>query len=255
MARPHRFMLKKIKNRLRPAPPASKHPLPVDAFHSDNYLRHTARRLEHLASLGIPVAGKRVLDVSAGIGDHAQYYADRGCRVTMTEVRQENIDVLRRRFTGGDIRMLDLENPQPLQGAPFEVIHCYGLLYHLGKPDVALDYLADICSGILLLETCVSPGTTEQIHPVSEDPGNPTWAFSGGACRPTRPWIYNRLKSRFPHVYMPRTQPNHPQFILDWEGKSRNDKVLTRAVFIASRQKMENPLLFEGVPMKQEHHP
>ena len=140
-------MLQKIKSLLSPAPARSIHPTPVEAFHSDNYLRHTARRLEHLASLGIPVAGKTVLDVSSGIGDHARYYMDRGCRVTMTEVRQENIDVLRRRFPEGDIQMIDLENPRTLAGAPFEVIHCYGLLYHLGKPDVAIDYLSAICSG------------------------------------------------------------------------------------------------------------
>jgi len=248
-------MINKIQNLLRPAPPASKHPTPVDAFHSDNYLRHTARRLEHLASLGLPVAGRRVLDVSSGIGDHARYYLDRGCSVTMTEVRQENIDVLRARFPQGDIRMLDLENPQPLEGAPYEVIHCYGLLYHLGKPDVAIDYLAGVCSGMMFLETCVSPGHEEEINPVAEDPGNPTWAFSGGACRPTRPWIFHRLKKHFPHVYMPRTQPNHPQFIIDWENQPKNDKVLTRAVFIASREPLANPLLEEKIPMRQEHHP
>lgn len=248
-------MLNKIKNRLRPTPPASKHPSPVEAFHSENYLRHTARRLEHLASLGIPVAGKRVLDVSSGIGDHARYFMDRGCRVTMTEVRQENIDVLRQRFPEADIRMLDLENPAALEGSPFEVIHCYGLLYHLGKPDVAIDYLAGICSGLIFLETCVSPGTEEEINPVAEDPGNPTWAFSGGACRPTRPWVFNRLKKHFAHVYMPRTQPNHPQFILEWENQPKNDKILTRSVFIASREPLQNPLLLEAIPMRQVHHP
>jgi len=227
----------------------------MEAFHSENYLRHTARRLEHLASLGIPVAGKRVLDVSSGIGDHARFYMDRGCRVTMTEVRQENIEVLRRRFPDGDIRILDLENPQPLEDPPFEVIHCYGLLYHLGKPDVAIDYLAGICSGVILLETCVSPGTEEDINPVSEDPGNPTWAFSGGACRPTRSWVFNRLKKHFAHVYMPRTQPNHPQFILEWENQPKNDKVLTRSVFVASRERLVNPLLQEEIPMSQVRHP
>ena len=248
-------MLQKIKSLLSPAPARSIHPTPVEAFHSDNYLRHTARRLEHLSSLGIPVAGKTVLDVSSGIGDHARYYMDRGCRVTMTEVRQENIDVLRRRFPEGDIQMIDLENPRPLAGAPFEVIHCYGLLYHLGKPDVAIDYLSAICSGMLFLETCVSPGTEEEINPVAEDPGNPTWAFSGGACRPTRPWVYNRLKRHFPHVYMPRTQPNHPQFILEWSNQPKDDKVLTRSVFVASRHPLRNSLLEDGVPMTQEHHP
>lgn len=248
-------MLQRLKSFIRPTPPASIHPKPVEAFHSDNYLRHTARRLEHLASLGIPVGGKRVLDVSSGIGDHAQYYMDRGCRVTMTEVRPENLEVLRARFPREDIQLLDLEDPGPLSGAPYEVVHCYGLLYHLGKPDVAIDYLSGVCSGLMLLETCVSPGDDESINPVPEDPGNPTWAYSGHACRPSRPWIFRRLKQHFAHVYLPKTQPNHPQFPVDWEGRQRDDKVLTRAIFIASREPLHNHLLGESIPLRQENHP
>jgi len=248
-------MLSKLTGLFGKKAPRSPHPTPLEAFHSDNYLRHTARRLEHLASLGLPVAGKSVLDVSSGIGDHARFYMDRGCKVTMTEVRDENLDVLRARFPGCDIQHLDMESPAPLRGAPFEVIHCYGLLYHLGKPDVALEYLAGVCSGMLLLETCVSPGDLEDMHPVKEDPGNPTWAFSGGACRPTRPWIFNRLKALFPFVYMPVTQPNHPQFILDWAAAEPNDKVLTRSVFVASKSELKHPLLVPAIPMMQEKHP
>ena len=51
-------------------------------FHSWHYLRHNARRLEHLASLQIPIRGKSVLEIGAGIGDHSSYYLDRGCTVT-----------------------------------------------------------------------------------------------------------------------------------------------------------------------------
>jgi hypothetical protein len=51
---------------------------PALQFHSDFYIRHTARRLEHLASLRIPVAALSVLEVGAGIGDHSNYYMDRG---------------------------------------------------------------------------------------------------------------------------------------------------------------------------------
>ena len=41
-----------------PPPPA---PTPAAFFHSHHYLRHNARRLEHLASLGLPVRGLSVL--------------------------------------------------------------------------------------------------------------------------------------------------------------------------------------------------
>ena len=248
-------LIDKIRARLAPPSAPSKHPSPLDAFHSENYLRHTARRLEHLASLRLPLAGRTVLDVSSGIGDHARFYIDRGCKVTMTDVREENLEVLCRRFPGGDIQFLDMENPSPLNGAPFEIVHCYGLLYHLGKPDVALDYLAGVCSGLLLLETCVTPGPAEEIYPVKEDAGNPTWAFSGDACRPSRPWIYNRLKRHFPHVYLPVTQPNHQHFPTDWTQLQPNEKVLTRSIFVASRVPLAYPELLESIPLVQQRQP
>src|SRR5262245_4186926 len=68
---------------------------PGGHFHSDEYSRHTARRLEHLASLGIPVHSRTVLEVGAGIGDLTHYFLDRGCTVTATDVREENVRYLK----------------------------------------------------------------------------------------------------------------------------------------------------------------
>ena len=49
----------------------------VNTFFHPQYVRHNARRLEHLASLRIPVVRMTVLEVGAGIGDHSHYYMDR----------------------------------------------------------------------------------------------------------------------------------------------------------------------------------
>ena len=54
------------------------------------YLRLNARRLEHLASLGLPIAGGEVLEVGAGIGDLTSFFLDRGCSVTAIQPRPEN---------------------------------------------------------------------------------------------------------------------------------------------------------------------
>ena len=138
---------------------------PVAEFHSDHYLRHNARRLEHLASLRIPVAGKSVLEVGSGIGDHSHYYIDRGCDVLITEARVESLHYLRRRYPTTRVQMLDLEHPTALQGGPFGWIHCYGVLYHLANPQGALEFLSRNASGVLVLETCVSFGVTKKLIP------------------------------------------------------------------------------------------
>jgi len=223
-------------------------------FHGHDYLRHNARRLEHLASLRIPVSGSSVLEVGAGIGDHSHYFLDRGCRLTVTEARPENLALLRARYPGVDVQALDLEHPRPLPEAPYDVVHCYGLLYHLGDPASALDYMGGCCSRLLLLETCVSFGDAAEPHVVRENPGNPTQACSGAGCRPTRRWVFERLRGLFPCVYVPRTQPNHEEFPLDWERPELHQAKFSRAVFVASRHPMQRELLSSELLSRQSRH-
>jgi len=225
---------------------------PKLSFNSPNYLRQTARRLEHLATLGLPLAGRSVLEVGAGIGDHSNFYLDRGCRVTITEVRAENLRYLRRRYPQAEVRRLDIDHPpSTFEGGPWEVIHCYGLLYHLNDPEGALAFMAKHCSGMLLLETCVSFGETEDVNRVAERQGSPTQAFSGTGCRPTRPWVLSRLKEHFAYAYVPATQPNHEQFTLDWRAPEKHTADFVRAVFIASRAPLTSPLLLDTLPAEQ----
>jgi SAM-dependent methyltransferase len=243
-----------------PAPPVSTAAVPPDPlltpraeFHSPHYLRHNARRLEHLASLRIPVAGATVLEVGAGIGDHSHYYLDRGCRVTITEAREENLVLLRERYPGADVRPLDMEAPDLGTGERFDVVHCYGLLYHLRDPRPALAFFGRHCARLLLLETCVSFGAGESVNPVPEVQHSPSQAVSGTGCRPTRPWVVRALKEHFEHVYVTRTQPNHEEFPTDWTAPDRH-RGLSRSVFVCSREPLAHDGLSAGLPDHQSRH-
>jgi len=226
----------------------------VRGFHSDHYLRHNARRLEHLASLGIPVTGMSVLDVGAGIGDHSHYYIDRGCRIIITEARAENIYYLKKRYPNCSVQFLDMESPSHIEGSPFDVVHCYGLLYHLSKPKQALAFLSQNTHKILFLETCVSFGKNEKINLLAEDQSNPSQAFSGTGCRPTRAWLFKELQSLFEYVYLPKTQPCHEEFPLDWTTPEKHKASFQRAVFIASRERLENETLTLSLVLQQTRH-
>ena len=219
-------------------------------FHSDSYLRHNQRRLEHLASLHLDLCHKTVLEVGAGIGDHTSFYLDRGCTILTTDARPENVWLLGDRFRGRDrveVARLDLANPQDLHRT-FDIVHCYGLLYHLDDPQRALEFLAKHCSSLMLLETCVSLGDEQKIYPTGEPAVNPSQAIYGKGCRPTRTWIWTRLKLMMPYVYVPLTQPAHEEFPLDWRVASSSSKGLKRAVFIASRSPVDSLYLMEQLP-------
>jgi SAM-dependent methyltransferase len=231
----------------------SKEISPVDEFHSWNYLRHNQRRLEHLASLNLPIHRKSVLEVGAGIGDHTHFFLDRGCTVFATDGRSENLKILKGRYPGIQTGLLDMDTPNRKFQHTFDLVYCYGLLYHLRKPAEALMYLAAQSTGLLLLETCVSFGEKPALNPVTEPAANPSQALSGHGCRPTRPWVFAELKKHFAFVYSTCTQPNHPEFPLDWDAPPPKDK-LTRAVFVASRDELNNPLLLDRLPHRQIPH-
>lgn len=224
----------------------------ADDFRTYEYQRHNQRRQEHLASLQLPLAARSVLEVGAGIGDHTSFFLDRGCTVTTTEGRPENVGRLRARFPGLDVRLLDLD-PPPDSPVPADIVYCYGLLYHLGDPEPALRYLSWCAGGLLLLETCVSYGDEEAVNVVEEPKASPSQAVTGRGCRPTRPWVWARLQESFEHVYATTTQPWHEQFPLDWTVEPADGR-LTRAVFVASREPLDNPRLLTQLPARQERH-
>ncbi len=226
---------------------------PMDAFLYFDYLRHDQRRQEHLASLNLDTRDSTVLEVGAGIGNHTSFFLDRGCTVTSTEARPENLDVLRTRYPDLETRRLDLDEPDETLRGPFDIVYCYGVLYHLKNPAAAIKYMAARSSRLLLMETCVSYGSEEAVNLVPEPADNLSQSVHGVGCRPTRPWVFQELKRNFEFVYMPVTQPNHKEFPTDWTTPDET-KPLVRSVFVASRVAIENELLVEDVPLKQRRH-
>ena len=221
-------------------------------FHSPSYERHNRRRQEHLATLGLPLVERAVLETGAGIGDHTTFFLDRGCTVTVTDGRRGNVRHMRQLLPTADAKFLDLDNPDPDIPAA-EVVYCYGTLYHLMRPAEALEYLAERCTDLLLLETCVSVGDEVAVNLVGESIRVPSQATSGKGCRPTRPWLWRELGKHFSHVYATTTQPWHEEFPLDWSAEPPVD-ALTRAVFVASRRSIDNPLLTGELPVRQTRH-
>ena len=225
---------------------------PESIFWSPHYLRHNQRRQEHLASLGLDLAGRTVLELGAGLGDHTSFFLDRSCEVIITEPRPENLRILRERHPGSEVRQLDLEAPTtPVQ---VEIVYCYGVLYHLSDPAAALAWIAACQPDLVLLETCVSAQEELVVFPFAESAELPDNATSGHGCRPTRPWLLRELARHFPYAYVTTTQPWHEEFPTDWSEPQLFDRPLVRAVFVASARPLDLPTLSERVPLRQSRH-
>lgn len=220
-------------------------------FHSTDYLRANQRRQEHLASLDLEIAGASVFEVAAGIGDHTSFFLDRDCNVVTSEARQENLDILKQKYPGVEVFQINLDHPPDTFHKSFDIVYCYGALYHCENPGRAIEFMAGCCRKMILMSTCVSFGEDSQLNPIPEEISNPTQAVSGIGCRPTRKWVRDELAKYFEHVYFPVTQPNHKDFPLNWASAEQHKSQHSRAVFIASREVLDNELLTESIPMTQ----
>lgn len=222
-------------------PPVPKRlPDSVVHFFSEHYQGINIARLRHLDSLGLELEGKHVLDLGAGIGDHSLFYRMKGCDVTALEGRGDLVEFIRYRL-GIHAETCDMETDLDLLAATtgFDIVHCYGLLYHLANPARFLAVAAG-CGTTMLLETVVAPDDTGEANPADEDRLNATQALSGHGCRPNRKWLYAEMKKHFPNVYVPFHQPRHPQFPRDWATKNATH---SRIVYIGSHQPLRSPAL------------
>ncbi len=220
-----------------------------DCFTTSDALHINQARLDHLASLGLDLASKRVLEVGAGIGLHTPFFLARGCTVVVTDGNPENVIEARRRLPLVDVRVLDLEQTLGLEGfGRFDLVYCYGLLYHLRSPDETLRRFASVCDGQILLETCVALGEHSELHLIRDFTGN-NQAIFGIGCRPTRAWVMDALRRHFGHAYLTRTQPDHPDFQTDWALV--DTRLAYRAVFVGSKTALNLSSLTERVPQVQ----
>jgi len=203
-------------------------------------------RLDHLASLEIPVQGKSVLDVGCGVGHLSGFFAERGARVVCVDARPENIARLHSLYPDREARVANVEFDPLSELGRFEIVFCYGLLYHLENPIAALRNIASCCGELLLLETVVTDYPRPIFQLADEPPATKNQAVSGFGCRPSPAFVAMALsRMGFPFVYASDTRPNHPDFNFEWtgDGEWSRDGRLLRSIFVASRTKLCNPHL------------
>jgi SAM-dependent methyltransferase len=220
-------------------------PDPFLTFLEPNALAINEARMSHLATLGLPIEGRSVLEVGAGIGLLTSFFEERGCVITSTDARRENIRENLRRHPHRRVLPLDLERPEQVERfGKFDIVFCYGTLYHLATPEASLEALSRV-SHMVLLETCLSAGD-EDVAPTVRELNTASQAFSEVGSRPTRRWVLDRLNRFWGHGYMSVTQPSHPDFPLDFTEPARTANI--RAIFVGSRKALDNPLLSSDVP-------
>lgn len=203
-------------------------------------------RLEHLSSLGLDLDNRTVLEPGSGIGLLTGFWENLSCAVTSTELQEHNVNENIRRHPG---RQRVFKRPVEYGFSDlgrFEIVFCYGLIYHVRNPEKCLVDMAGVCDEIMLLETMVHPIDDGLNHEYPQITGLDQ-GHAGPAFRPSRNWIMSKLESLMGFAYISRTQPMYPDFVLSWPGT----RDVCRSVFVGSKTQLNNPNLLSILPMVQ----
>jgi FkbM family methyltransferase len=220
-------------------------------FQEPEALRINRVRQEHLSSLGLELHGKSVLEVGAGIGLHTAFFEERGCDVLSTDGNPANVAEMLRLYPHRKLGVLDLDRVVDLADlGSFDIVYCYGTLYHLRDPDGALARLARVCKGQILVETLVVPGSYPELHRVVE-PLSANQGIRGTGTRPTRPWVMSALRRHFGYAYATLDQPDFPDFVTDWQMIAHDGNL--RAVFVGSKYPIQLPALTVVPPARHRN--
>jgi SAM-dependent methyltransferase len=218
----------------------------LDVFDSPDALAINRARLEHLAELNLPIGGKSVLDVGCGVGHLSRFFGERDCHVMCVDARPENLARLQSLYPGTRTQVANVE-VYPLAGiGKFDIVFCYGLIYHSENPIAALRNMAACCQELLLIETVIVDHPRPILELAEESPAINNLAITGFGCRPSQAFMTNALIGvGFSFVYTTTTQPDFPDFHFQstGDGQWQRQGHLLRRVFVASRNKLDNPCL------------
>jgi SAM-dependent methyltransferase len=204
--------------------------------------RHRERKryfVDPLVSLcGGSLAGKRILDLGCNAGfwslaaleagadfvlgvEGRQMYMDQAQLVFETK----GVDQDRYRFLVGDLFELDLDSE-----APFDIVLCLGLLYHVSKPMSLFERVSAWNTDILLVDTTLSLLPGAYLRVTEEKPEDRLTAVDHVTVFvPTRQAVAKLAREVGYSVVMLR-----PRF-RSWEG-ARDYRVGSRRAFLCSKQ-------------------
>jgi hypothetical protein len=198
-------------------------------------------RVDWLEQSGLPVSGARVLDAGAGVGHFVSFYLSRGCTVVCVDGRSENVAELKRRHPNVDARVADLQTVETRDLGIFDVIHCFGLLYHLDSPVAAMRRLHEMCGRLLILETMICDSSAPLSVLVDETKAA-SQAMDALGCRPSPSFVALALnRVGFEFVYGAAVPPRHPDFQFAWKDNLETTRggVPLRCIFVASKTPLD----------------
>lgn len=191
-----------------------------------------ARLLEALRPLNLHSA----YDLGCGPGWFAaRLVQECGFDVLGLDARTENVAEAARRVPQAAFDVLDFDAASLDGYPPRDLTFCFGLLYHLENPLLAVRRIARLTGRVLLLETMLIP-RPEPVAWLVDEGRNETQGATYNALIPTRGALTKMLAvAGLDHVYEVRFPIQHADFVDTPERHPR------RGMFVCAREPLALP--------------
>jgi len=185
-------------------------------------LRRVATKLKPALDLS------NALDAGCGVGFFSQMLAECGLNVCGFDGRAENAAEARRRFPQIPFAEADIQDRAILELGSFDFVLCFGLLYHLENPVLAIRNLRALTQKCLLLESiCLPEEQTTML--LREEPRQEDQSLTDMACYPSERSLVKMLyRAGFSAVYRVTPLPEHDDF------RETTDHLRRRTVLLAT---------------------
>ena len=209
---------------------------PQTVFDHSHYLRlieargETIRRL--VSELKPVLSLATALDAGCGLGFFAKILRDAGLDVHGFDGRLENVEEARRRFPGISFQQGDAQSVEIRSLGRFDLVLCFGLLYHLENPMSAIRNLHALTGKCLLVESMCFPDEEpwmllREERPLEDQSLTDIAFYASEGCL-----VKMLYRAGFSAVYRVASLPDHDDFCDTADHERR------RTVLLALPQKM-----------------
>jgi hypothetical protein len=188
----------------RPRAEANAVTISLTAFDRRHYLKPIQARGETIRRV---VAG---LKPALGLANAL----DAGCGLYVRgfDGRMENVVEARKRFPRIPFGQGDIQDPEIVRTGKFDLVLCFGLLYHLENPMLAIRHLRALTGKGLLLESMCVPGSQPDLV-LREEPAQDDQSLTEIALYPSEGCLVKMLyRAGFAGVYRSAVLPDHDDF-------------------------------------------
>jgi len=201
-----------------------------------NKAREEALR-QFLASLRNELQLRSAVDVGCGVGYFSALLQALRLDVLALDGRPENLEEAKTRVPGVEFRLADAEDNRICSFGKFDLMLCFGLLYHLENPFAAIRNLFALTAKVAVVEGMCIPGS-EPILGVREEGLTEDQGLRHIALYPTENGLVKLLyRSGFPFVYRFRTPPAHQDY------RTSHDRKQVRTILAASTVPLRTEML------------